>query len=156
MDNEISCDKESTNEIADEGSPPLGDSSSSNSIISDAEHISDKVGTADETSSDDSTNQISDGHLSTAHMIWMSQGTWHIPPYSYRQDNERVVFVFHSRETKSRSLVNYFDEHMVREGGREGRRKRGREGRRKRGREGRREGGKEKEREGEGGREGGK
>ena len=127
-DNEISCDKESTNEIVDTGSHDLIDSSSSNSIISDAEHLPEKVGTADETSSDESTNQVSDVHLSAAHMIWMSQGAWHIPPYSYRQDDERVVFVFHSRETKTRSLVNYFDEHMVRkEGAREGGRERERE-----------------------------
>ncbi len=63
---------------------------------------------------DESTNQVADTDPYSTHMVWMSSGAWQAPPFSYRQDGERVVFVLHSRETKPRSLVNYCDQHMVR------------------------------------------
>ena len=68
---------------------------------------------ADMTSPDNSTNHDTDVHSSTSPMIWMSRGEWSAPQFSYRQDDERVVFVLHSTNVKTQTLVHHSDEHQV-------------------------------------------
>ena len=49
-----------------------------------------------------------------SHMTWTSRGDWTAPSFTYRQDNERVVFVLHSTEIKSSTVVHHYDQHQVR------------------------------------------
>ena len=63
------------------------------------------------TSSDDLTNQ--NAASEDSHMTWMSKGEWSAPSFTYRQDNERVVFVLHSPSIKTSTVVHHYDNHQV-------------------------------------------
>ena len=45
---------------------------------------------------------------------WASTGSYVCPPFSYRQDEESVIFVLHTAAVKETSLVSHFDQHQVR------------------------------------------
>ena len=61
------------------------------------------------TASNDSTSQIT----ASNHVTWTSKGVWSTPLFTYRQDNERVVYVLQSKGIKSSTIVHHSDEHQV-------------------------------------------
>ena len=63
------------------------------------------------TSSDDLTNHNT--AAAGSHMTWTSRGGWTAPLFTYRQDNDRVVFVLHSTEIKSSTVVHHYDQQQV-------------------------------------------
>ena len=109
------CDPEGqelTNEIAEQESHDLESKQPTNQITtSNSQSL--PTTTADSetvvTSSDISTNHSTE----PSHMTWTSKGDWVAPSFTYRQDNERVVFVLHSSGVKPSTLVHHHDNHQV-------------------------------------------
>ena len=58
------------------------------------------------------TNQKADLTTGTPQQ-WTSTGSYECPPFSHRQDEERVCFVLHTSGVKEKSLVSHFDQHQV-------------------------------------------
>ena len=92
----------------------LVDDESTNQIVSaaeqnDSDNLTNHSAVTDMTSSNDSTNQIT----ASDHVTWTSKGVWSTPLFTYRQDNERVVYVLQSKGIKSSTIVHHSDEHQV-------------------------------------------
>ena len=60
------------------------------------------------------TNTVIASHITTGEVQdWSSKGHWVCPQFTYRQENDVVVFCLHVVGVKERSLVQLFDDHFV-------------------------------------------
>ena len=117
-----SSDSESRDRVSHSGDESTNEITPSE-LTQDPSHITEGDGMAlspsNLTSPDkDSTNHNADNtSVPESHVTWKSRGDWSAPQYSYRQDNERVVFVVHSSHVRETTMVLHFDEHQVTRGG---------------------------------------
>ena len=105
-------DKESstsTNEVAELESRDLESGELTNQIAVSEDPTQPTKSETVMTSSADSTNHSAE----PSNVTWTSKGEWVAPSFTYRQDDERVVFVLHSPGTKPSTLVHHHDNHQV-------------------------------------------
>ena len=59
------------------------------------------------------TNQ--DGEVKSDHVTqsWLTNQVWSCPPFSYRQDDDHVIFLLYTSSVKEETLVSHFDTHEV-------------------------------------------
>ena len=98
--NTESC--ESCDQVDDESTNQIASAAEQN----DSDNLTNHSAVTDMTSSNDSIT-------ASNHVTWTSKGVWSTPLFTYRQDNERVVYVLHSKGIKSSTIVHHSDEHQV-------------------------------------------
>ena len=116
---------EATNQIASSGDEPTNQSTAhgdelTNQSTAHGDETTNQNSSPDLTTSLDDTSQPElerscDNHTTPTedHMTWASKGEWSVPAFSYRQDDERVVFVLHSPGVKASTIVHHHDDHQV-------------------------------------------
>ena len=102
--------REPTNQIAalKDSTPPTADTQSE-AVTTSPNDLTNHIAEPGMTSSDDSTNQ----NAELSNVTWASKGEWVAPSFTYRQDNERVVFVLHSSGIKPSTVVHHHDNQQV-------------------------------------------
>jgi hypothetical protein len=104
---------EATNQIASSGDEPTNQSMAHGDETTNQNSSPDLTTSPDDTSQPELERSCDNHTIPTEdHMTWASKGEWSAPAFSYRQDDERVVFVLHSPGVKASTIVHHHDDHQ--------------------------------------------